>query len=1489
VSNIVSAPIVGPVCKSLSRSELPGLRAHRTPLILCIQWFGLAVVVSSLSASLFAADEGRIRAAAERVYRQRAASVAMRNVAERLAANPDSETLRIAQWVLDQESDSFTESLSSVRSSIESELRVVPDSVMRRYDSIVDGEADMLLSDAKSNASISAYREVCRRFFLTPAGYFAAERLVALWLDEGEYGLASRLATQVLSEPVHRPRITPQFRLMADSLQQVDRVPMPQGAPADIRAATVAEFQRKFWKHRATLIPLESGWMTLGGSETRNRAVAGSRPVPVPAWTANYFPDQDSRAVQEFLDDWEGTRREVDQPCSPASYPILVNGQAIFRDSVGLRSVDAATGRLNWAYRCSFNPIPVVSRSEARRRLMPTSSATATPNSFGENSVMGAIASNGDLVFAIDSPANTATDQPTVPSQRFRNRLLGVYANGVDAGRVAWVQEGVLPASSKKEEGSATFTFLGPPLPGTSELLCVTEHDADVHLTALEPRTGSVIWTQPLCTLDRVEQFDLERHDTVCLPARDDGIVVCPTNTGLLVAVDQVRLNLLWAAFVDELPDPKRQPIRFGGRMPQSPAAGYAGYASHVLISKGRVVYLPGHSSQLHCLDLATGQFVWSVPRGDAEFIGTISDQVLVVGRQSCRSLSLDDGRERWSVSTGVPAGRGVTVGNRYLLPLDGGRLAAFDLETGTDQGTHAFRSTVSLGHLVADEQRVYSLSQRGLAAFPQVDFVLAGIDPNKSNLGPTRQIMLAEVAVVQGNLDSGERQLRKILGGELTTPDRVRARRDLKELYFEKIRTGQPLEQDEFDHLDALLETPTEQFRFVVSVAGKQAQRLSADLREQLAQRAYELPPQVNGVSTTDAAEWEISPAVWCRLQLQNSTMEGFGPSVQSLRNERRPRLRGEESSQEIQRYLRAFDGPDLADTRSYLASRYANEGATHAAEVLWLRNRQEDDNEVAAEASLKLAELWERTGFVSDAARQLESLATTYARTSLPSGVTGAEYVGRLSANHSAKRVWLQSHEPKWSVDHVEIRQAAAQPDFVQANLPGGAPDRESVRFQPDRTEITARGNLSRIGGQIVEFVTYQTQFEDQQIMSIFDQRTKTRLGSLTLPVARRFASFDKLASGGHFIPIGIPGGIVGVSTLQLGDSTPVWQQLPADLAGRRSPVSPGPSGAGYVSFFWRNRLYVVDPLDGSLLWHRMIPTQEPAQSQRLDIIGDQYVLAVPGVDQSVDPPRRNYEVFETTTGRKLATVNPGFMPGNWQGWSGRFAMGIADTREGRRLQIYDLMKNAVEVSEVIGEGGRQPILFQNELVYLGGGGELKIFDLTKGLKTLSAQFTVAELLLPIGAIRVFSDETRYFVNLQRHTPTATTSHFNQALNSQMPGVSVRDDLYAFDRATNELIWKRSVPNRRILQFPDCHLPFLVMISHVKDRVNNSLESLTIEVIDSQSGATIGYRENLTFDRQLLTAQYDGEQGQILIRGMVSDIELRFGPAEGQTQAIR
>lgn len=1438
------------------------------------------LLLLALSALELHADD-RERSALDRVHRRRASSSAVRAIGEKFPN--DVEKLRLGQALLDQDSDAFFDDLTSIRRSVESRLRRSPDESIRKYETLFSVESKNLFTAAVSESSVSKLRRITNRFFMTESGYLASEQLIAQWVDSGDYSLAASLARQVLAEPVHERRITPQFRKMLVLLKAATGIDfVAAGSDGDSNVP----FQRRFGVFRESLNPLESGWLMHGGSSSGGRIVGGSPVIPIPAWKADLFANQSSRSVQDFLKDWEGSRKEDDEPCCPATYPIVVERSVVFRDANGLRSVDVSTGKLNWSFACNYR----TSRTDAPRRLIRTrgfqgnSVQAAGSNSFGENTLMGVISSDGQRVYAIDTSLAGETDEERnalTPVHPFRNRLVAVRSQGgTHAGKIAWINEGIIPQRMRSPGGPHRFSFLGVPLPGISELLCITEHDIEVHLTALDPQSGDMIWTQPLCSVERTELADPERHEIACLPMRSDGIVVCPTNTGLLVGVDQARMNLMWAAFVDDLPDAKRG--QFRGVM-VNPAQGYAGYGSQVLVANGRVLYVPLRCSQIHCLELATGRVVWSVPRNGAEFIGAVSgERVLVVGRQRCRGLKLSDGGEIWDVGTGMPAGRGVAIGDRYALPLDAGRLAWLDLATGRDHGTKALQSDLPLGHLVADRDRVYSLSSRGLAALPQVDYVMREINAAgpKMASGIHREIALAEIAMVQGNLAEGERRLRQLLTGELTSIDRERSKRELRDLLFQKIEGRSDSVAPELELLEPLLESPEDQFRFLIAASIQQGAMPRWLTPEQVAERIYNLPERIAAALPGDE-EWKVSPAAWCRLQMKVSPAEGFGERLRQLRPLRSPPLKVDVNLAEVLRFVRVFNSDSaVIPPRSFLASQSTNARSVHAGEMLWLRNSIDGEPHVAAEAALRLMELWEENGFVADAAGQLELLATRFADVQLPAGMTGREVVKQLRDERMAKIAWRKSREPRWAVQRVEIDQTAARPDFAQPLTPLRNAQDELVRYQSDRLGTVIQGRTARYAWQPIEFVLSPSESEDKSTLTIFDQRTHSRLGLLNIPLTNRFPGVDKVVTSGHLIPLGLPGGLVGVSTMQLGDAEPVWKQMPDELAGRRSPVNPGPAGPDFASFSWRNYVYVVDPLDGTLLWQRKIavPSQELNPNFRLELIGDRQVIGVQRVVDSGDGmPKVHYEVFETATGRRLPTVKPGYISGQWRGSYGRHIVGIVDNKGTRTMEIRDLLSDKVEITEALPDTRLPVFVAGGEMIYVGSGGEVRIFDVGRCQKKLSVQLDGAEVQ-QIRAVQMFSDRSRYFVNIRRHTATATTTQNFQPVSGQhVPGLAVGDDLYAFDRATGELLWKRSIPYRTVLQFQDSQLPFLVMLSQVNDRTNSALQSLAVEVIDSSTGVTIGYRDHLKYD-QIIEAQYDGEEGRIHLRGQQSDIELKF-----------
>ena len=1157
----------------------------------------------------------------------------------------------------------------------------------------------------------------------------------------------------------------------------------------------------------------------------------------------------------------------------------------ILRNIHEIAAINIADGSLAWGFACESSPMSLADRNDTggfqRGFGRQTSQPSSPVDSWFENSRAGMLSSDGRYVYVIaELPESIVEDEDASPhrdpamtaaGQSVGNRLLALYVDqpGSADRRVAWVNDGLMPpqsGSSKKR-----VTFLGPPLPGTTELLCVTEQQGEIHLTSIDPGSGAMLWTQPVCVMDRIASSDAERQLMACTPARSSGVVVFPTNTGLMAAIDLARRRLLWVSFVDDVPDIQQQRQPRGLRVP---TLGYAGFASHVVIADGRVAYLPPRSGRVHCLDLMTGKSLWTSPRGDGEFVANIVEgRVLVVGRQSCRSLALSDGGELWSSPTGQPAGRGVCLGDRYVLPLDDGRLATLDMTTGRNVGSSIPASDVPLGHLIADGGRVYSLSHRDLIAFPQAHKVKAELDSPTAlkRTRAERDLILAEVDLAGGQTADAERRFRGALIGELPDSQGIRARRQLKLLLFANLTGSESPSPADCDLLERLIETPAERFQFLAARFHHVAQDVNDRQLAGFVQGVYRLPSGLMSSSPGDA-QWSMSPAVWNRLSKARTARDEL--ALRQQRDWYEHALASTEPAEQ-RRFVRAFDDDPMArSVRASLAARLVESGEPQAAETLWLRNRMSDDPTSAADAAARLSELWERAGFIDEAAEQLDSLATEFARVKLPEGSTGAEYVARLAPHRLARQAWQCSQSLAWNVDRVEIVDTPADAGFVQQpGFVGNAPN-ELGRFVPERAGSFSR-QVSKSPEQPCDFIftTIESGTENQQMVSVFDRRTSLPRGAVVVPASHRWPTGDKLSPVGHLIPLGAPGGVIGLSTMQLADGEPVWRQLPAELKDRQSPTFPGPSGPSFASFLWRNRLFVVDPLDGELLWQRTLSlnSQEIPSNQRLEIVGDQFALAV----QS--PDRSTYEVFETSTGRALKTVRPGFDQRQWQTAFGRHVAGIVDTPDGRRLQIRDLLKEAPDLSEPVGDRVLTYPLGRGEFAFLGTNGEIKVFDVPHGLRKLEVSLDASELP-GFGAFRVLADHQRYYVNLQRQMPTTMTTNYNQALiDSPLPGVHLRDDLYAFDRATGRLLWMRSIPYRTVLQFPRSRVPFLVAVSVVKDRQNTNQQSLTVEVLSGLTGETIGYRENLPYDR-LLAADYDATTGRILLSGQSTNIELRF-----------
>ena len=90
--------------------------------------------------------------------------------------------------------------------------------------------------------------------------------------------------------------------------------------------------------------------------------------------------------------------------------------------------------------------------------------------------------------------------------------------------------------------------FLGAPLPVGDQLYALAEFTGEIRLVCLDARTGGLEWKQPLANLEESANHatTLTRRLAGASPSLADGILVCPTSAGAVVAVDLATRTLRW-------------------------------------------------------------------------------------------------------------------------------------------------------------------------------------------------------------------------------------------------------------------------------------------------------------------------------------------------------------------------------------------------------------------------------------------------------------------------------------------------------------------------------------------------------------------------------------------------------------------------------------------------------------------------------------------------------------------------------------------------------------------------------------------------------------------------------------------------------------------------------------------------------------------------------------------------------------------------------
>jgi outer membrane protein assembly factor BamB len=676
-------------------------------------------------------------------------------------------------------------------------LGKLPREGLQFYEQHFGGEAYSLLKKGIAAGDPQIYADVSMRYMHTEAGVEAAALLGAHHLDHGRYIMAALSFERLLDREGVLDKMAPltlykaalAFERAGDA-KNVDRVwnaltaklgqagqpPLPSAlrklTPEQLRATLATKDHDRTQKQHAD-------WPMYLGAADRDGVSSGGAPFLEARFERPCYEEADTK--NQWIDKAIKHKPNSDDAILGGFQPIAVGDTLIYRTYGNVYAISLKTNELKW----KTQPPPLGSLdnlAKERGRLDPNrqveqwiqSYLASAPHIFYDNSTLGTLSTDYQFVYVVEDMAvpphpshlNMAwggrawNNAPTLSSQLaglLDHNALAAY--DLRSGKIAWQIPDPDYEKRTTDPFGGTF-FLGPPLPLGGKLYLLAEVAGDIKLMCFDPPKtkppvkvgetiaapppdpGEMVWTQTLCTLTekRLPQDPTRRTQAVHL-AYGDGILVCPTNAGIVVGVDLLTRSLVWAHIYQ---NPDRNDIglnqmvqpgmpvggRFRGQMPTPfNIIPPAWSAAAPIVQDGMVVFTAPDGDSVRCLNLRNGAKVWELPREIKEetdlylyLAGIYQGKVLLVGKKHCYAVGLADGKQKWKTPITVPSGRGAANGQQYFLPLQSGEVWTLDIATGAIQGkSRAVKKDVP-GNLVFHNGDVISQSPLNLAVFTQLE-----------------------------------------------------------------------------------------------------------------------------------------------------------------------------------------------------------------------------------------------------------------------------------------------------------------------------------------------------------------------------------------------------------------------------------------------------------------------------------------------------------------------------------------------------------------------------------------------------------------------------------------------------------------------------------------------------------------------------------------------------------------------------------------------
>lgn len=718
---------------------------------------------------------------------------------------------------------------AGARAKLQQVFETAPSEFRKLYREQVSQTAQAALQNAIATSSVSDLTQVILRYQFTSAGQQALENLIRLRLSRGEllqtalqYGRLLRLREDRSADGqaqlavlwwragLPEEAIDCLARIVEQNPGQSVRIhDSVAEAVLPVQRSEIADWLTKMSRSdNSPASTMAKQWLQPLGNYRRTQNQNAGLPDLSQKWSDTTFSCLERTDFNPMLatlangleDDLEAMRTRSDTAI-PVAAPLLAGDLLIFRTATNIRAVDRRTGECVWETVHIDRQMAAIHQSwDEDSGQLPSIAINQREqliNHWIRSNSGGQLTCDGRTVFVVEESTEETMrvsmfDAP--PPQPKATNYLRAYdlETGMTRGQAGGpIGESMTGGPVNPLTG---MYFLGAPLVMGDRIYVVAESDQGIFLLQLratplyagEQAEADMrpVWSQ-LLSIPRhpLRKHPLRKYAGI-IPSYGRGLLICNTCDEQIIAVSAEDHSVRWIYRYPTnvtVPELNQNIAVIGSVMDlqESDSVDMAARWTDCLprIVGDRVLVTPRDSDQLLCLQLDTGEQLWSKPRGDLRTIAAVTEnEVILTGSTAVECLTISDGRTVWKTNLDIGRVSGNAVTNRRTLQIPTSAPGILTLDLNSGRRLLSQPTATVPGNLLCADGQLYSQTVTSVSCY--------GGDSSS----PSSPLTIANQHLLAGELDAGEKSLKAILTGD-SSADQQEARRLLIGTLMEGIR----------------------------------------------------------------------------------------------------------------------------------------------------------------------------------------------------------------------------------------------------------------------------------------------------------------------------------------------------------------------------------------------------------------------------------------------------------------------------------------------------------------------------------------------------------------------------------------------------------------------------------------------------------------------------------------------------------------------------